>query len=293
MPNTTKLQELEQGVVNQLDPEFLAGKGAAEVEQYVQPFAGAHEVDLGPAKELIEEAMSGFEKKKRAESDQWLGPRLHAALRLSRREASRKGVWRYLGICAFPEYVRWRFDGDRSSPDAPAKVERFSGPDYKHALARLWWMAEMFRDGPDYQPAVKALSNQDVINNLFRLDIAHHRPTALGSIVVLGGDGEGPGYGGREANALSKATNAMAATVLLDSFAPDEPLDDAARDRWIGEAGAFEAGLFMDELPEGPDDPPTPPESLERMKAMLKVLLAEAPVRGKEAEEAEEKVEVA
>ena len=129
--------------------------------------------------------MRRFTDAQRATSDRWLGPRLHSALRLSRREAARRGVWRFLGVCVVPDYVRWRFSGDRDDPESPAKLERFVGADYKQALSRLWWMSEMFRNGPDYEPATRALGNQDVINNLFRMNVAHHRPIALGAVRVL------------------------------------------------------------------------------------------------------------
>jgi hypothetical protein len=292
MTDAVKLLELDQAAINQLDPEFLAGNASADVAQYCQPFGGDRDIDLTSAGMLVEEVMERFSSKKRAESDRWLGPRMHAALRLSRREAARKGVWRFLGVCAFPKYVRWRFAGDIDAPDAPAKLERFAGSDSKHALARLWWMAEIFRNGPDYDPASEALSNQDIINNLFRLDIAHHRPTALGAVRVLSEGGDGKHRTGREANALSKAINATAATVLIDSYAPDEPLDDAARESWIAGAGDYDAGAYLEELPDGPGDPPAPSESVERMKELLAELLAEAPVRGKDAETDEQEASV-
>jgi hypothetical protein len=281
MSDVMKLQELEQAAAARLGPEFLVGEASADVSEYRQPLSGGREIDLTAASKVIEEGMRRFPAKDRAKSDRWLGPRLHAALRLTRREASRLGIWRFLGVCAFPEYVRWRFIGDAEDPAVSAVLERFVGRDYKHALGRLWWMAEMFRDGPDYALATRALSNQDVINNLFKNDTAHHRPTALGAILVLAPGGGESTRTGREANALAKAINATATTVMLDSYAPDEPLDDEARSRWIAEARDYDATLYFDELPSGPDDPPVPPASVERMKEMLKVLLEEAPVRDK------------
>ena len=142
----------------------------------------------------------------------------------------------------------------------------------------------MFRDGADYEPAAKALSNQDVVNNMFRTDTAHHRPTVQGAVRVLVPEG-GSARSGREANALAKAINATATTVLLDAMAPDEPLDDAARMRWIEESRDYDPRLHFDDLPEGPDDPATPSESVTRMEALLTELLEEAPVRDQEEED--------
>lgn len=268
MHDTNKLYELDQGAAARLDLGFLAGEHPADIGDFTQPFT--REVPLDAAKTVVAEAMTRHPEANAAQSDRWLAPRLHAALRLTRREAARKGVWRYLGVVVFPEYVRWRF----KEPDWPPKAERFVGADSKHALARLWWMAEMFRNGPDYTPAVKALSNQDVVNNLFRMGIAHHRPTALGAIDALFPPG-GKERTGREANALAKALNTTAATVLLDALAEDEPADDEARSRWANEAGDYDPVRYLDDLPAGPDDPPAPPESVEKLRDLCHELLAE------------------
>lgn len=286
-----KLHELELAATAQLDEQFRLGLAAVSLGDHCRRFP--REVDLTGAAAVIEEAMRRFSGNERAASDSWLGPRLHAALRLTRREASRRGVWRYLGVCAFPDYVRWRFTDANKEPPLPPPLERFVGDETKHALGRLWWMAEMFRDGADYEPAAKALSNQDVVNNLFRNDTAHHRPTALGAVRVLVPGGERPPLTGREANALAKAVNTTAATVLLDALAPDEPLDDAARMFWIGRAEDHDPGLYFDDLPQGPGDPVTPAESVDRMEELLTQLLAEAPVRDKEKDDSTEEADAA
>jgi hypothetical protein len=285
------LQELEQAVAPRLDEQFRAGGVSPGFDEHLRPFA--RQVDLVGTVAVVEEAMRRFPADDRAVSDSWVGPRLHAALRLSRREASRRGVWRYLGVCVLPHYVRWRFTDPGKEPPKPPPLERFVGDETKHALGRLWWMAEMFRDGSDYEPAAKALSNQDVVNNLFKNDTAHHRPTAQGAVRVLVPSDGRPPLTGREANALAKAVNTTAATVLLDALAPDDPLDDGARMRWIEQVDDYDPTLHSDDLPVGPEDPVTPPESVERMKELLTELLAEAPVRGEAENDAREEPDAA
>jgi|GEM_PF-3210719 len=291
MGEKTNLQELELAATALLDEQYREGTASPDLGDFCRPFG--RPVDLEAAADVIAEGMRRFSGKDRAASDSWIGPRLHAALRLSRREASRRGVWRYLGVCVLPEYVRWRFTDPKKDPPKPPPLERFVGDETKHALGRLWWMAEMFRDGADYEPAAKALSNQDVINNLFRNDTAHHRPTAQGAVrVLVPGDGRPP-LGGREANALAKAINTTAATVLLDAVAPDEPLDDAARGLWVAQGADHDPALYYDELPQAPDDPATPAESVDRMEKLLAELLAWAPVRGKEKNDSTEEADAA
>src|SRR4051794_2874114 len=47
----------------------------------------------------------------RPKSDSWLAPRLHACLRLSRAQASDKGVWHWLAVALGSSYVEWRWGG--------------------------------------------------------------------------------------------------------------------------------------------------------------------------------------
>jgi hypothetical protein len=274
-----KLRELDIDVVKRIDPPFLAGGTTLDVEDLITDFDRDLQVD--DAITVVRLAMDASDATHPAQSDAWLGPRLHAALRLTRREAARRGVWRFLGVVAIPEYVRWRWTTIREDKVVPPRLERFVGPDYKQALARLWWMAELFRDGSDYGPAERALRNQDITNNLFRMDVAHHRPTVQGAVAVLGANSDDEEASGRVANALAKAVNTTATTLLLDVVAPDAPLDDDARSRWIAEARDYDPGRYFDELPEGPSDPAVPATSVATMRDLLYELLDEAPVRGR------------
>lgn len=266
-----------------LTPAFRLGSENLDVSDYIKPIPGGRKHRLEPVRTVLDEAMKRYARQDAAASDAWLGPRFHAALRLSRREAGCRDVWRYLGLWA-ADYVRWRWaaEPDADEPDNNVGVERFVGPDSKQALARLWWMTELFRNGSDYSTAALALTNQDIVNNFFRAGAAHHRPTALAFLAVLPRSEDGERLpDGRSANALSKAINAAASTLLLDSLAVDEPLDGTERRHWEALGEDHEVRNFFDELPEGPDDPPVPQESLETMTTLLAELLTDAPVRGK------------
>jgi Family of unknown function (DUF6339) len=279
----TKLKELTPGVTTLLDPAFRNGTGQVTIDDYVGALPDMREVDLRPMHEMLDEAMNRFPRSDRARSDSWLGPRLHYALRLTRHAAARRGVWLFLAVAARPDYVVWRW-ADDSGDEEPAGLDRFAGPDYKHALARLWWMAEVFRNGDDYAPAEKALQNQDIVNNLFRMDIAHHRPTVLGAVGVLFPEA-GKSLSGREANALAKAANAAATTLQFDAIANDPGLDEAASSAWIERAKDIDPVANFDTLPSGPPDPKVDPADVKTMKTLLADLLAEAPVRGRSSQE--------
>ena len=93
-------------------------------------------------------------------SDSWLAPRVHSALRLTRAEASDRGTWHWLAVGRHSWYVEFRWTGKEGVNDA-----RWLGPIHKQALARLWWGAELFRNGPDYAPVQALFARQDLPNS--------------------------------------------------------------------------------------------------------------------------------
>jgi Family of unknown function (DUF6339) len=266
------IKELDHAASRLVSPAFRRGTEAPDFSSYERELRIGRSVDAEPVQLVVEEAMARYTLDQTTEADAWLAPRLHYALRLTRREAARGGIWRWLGCIAMPDYIRWRF-GQGNDEGAPP--ERFHGPTYKQAVARLWWMAELFRDGGDYTPVSAAMMNQDIPNNLFRMDVAHHRPTVQAAVRVLNG------RIGREANALAKAINAAASTLAVDLIAPDEAIDTDAVRTWVTRAGDVDPAAYFDTLPPGPEEPRVVEESVARMQSLLDELLAEAPVRGR------------
>jgi hypothetical protein len=186
------------------------------------------------------------------EADRWLAPRVHAALRVTRREAADKSLWGYLGVVRFENYVRWRFK------DAPAS--RFIGPPHDQAIGRLWWGAELLRNGAAYDDVVTGFRIQDIPNS-FRFDIFHRRPLALAAVRVLGTWRDGEPATGRQANRLLQAMNMEIVTLAVDAELPDEALDDD--ESWLEQTPRTE-DLLDETLPEGPSDSPVREETLRR-----------------------------
>lgn len=112
-------------------------------------------------------------------SDAWLAPRIHTALRLTRAEAGDKGMWHWLAL-RFTGYVTYRWEGASG-----VAHDRWFGPVHKQALARLWWGAELFRDGPDYGPVDFFFARQDFPNSYLHRSLVRCRPLALGMIDKL------------------------------------------------------------------------------------------------------------
>ncbi|MGW0119625.1 DUF6339 family protein [Streptomyces sp. NPDC003327] len=231
--------------------------------------------DAEPVGELLTEARRRFDGSPTA-SDAWLAPRLHYTLRLTRAEASDTRVWNFLGVCLAPEFVRWRW-GRGGTGREVAQAARFAGRWDLQCFSRLWWAAELFRDGGNYRPVELACGNQDVLNTTLRLEMVQHRPTAQALLRLLH---KGAVRTGRDVNAAAAAANAAGATLVYEALGHDEPQDAEALREWIEAAGEDPVAQF-ETLPSGPNDGSVPHTAAETLAARFGELFADAPVRGK------------
>ncbi|GEB50333.1 DUF6339 family protein [Streptomyces cacaoi] len=234
---------------------------------------------LHRVRDLIDDALGAIRDARPTAADAWLAPRLHETLRLTRREASEKRLWTYLALGVAPDYVVWRHRSEPKGQGRYGRVSRgrFVGPHYTQAFARLWWSAELFRDGSDYRPVVVACGNQDMLNSALRLDVVDHRPTALALVRLLE---KGTVRTGREVNALTSAVNAAAATLMYDVMAPDVERDrDVVRD-WI-RASESAVPSPRNDLPEGPEEERAPADAVDVLSSLFEELFTNAPVRGR------------
>ena len=110
----------------------------------------------------------------RSTSDRWLSPRIHYALRLFRGEAAERGVWQWIAM-RYSWYVEWRWSG----VGGVIANDRWWGPNHKQAFSRLWWGAEIFRDGDDYRPVERAFVFQDLPNSYLQRPVVRCRSLAL------------------------------------------------------------------------------------------------------------------
>lgn len=240
---------------------------------------------LQRVRDLIDHALAMFQNKRPTAADAWLAPRLHETLRLTRREAAEKKFWTYLALGVAPDYVVWRHMPEPKIGVGHGRVARdkFVGAHYKQAFARLWWAAELFRDGSDYQPAVVACSNQDVLNTALRLDVIDHRPTALAVVRLIE---RGVVRTGREVNALATAVNTAAATLMYDVIAPDVERDAEPLCDWIAAAESSRPSP-RESLPEGPEEERAPSDVVEKLVGHFTELFADVQVRGQKFSESE------
>ncbi|MFD0306294.1 DUF6339 family protein [Streptomyces sp. NPDC127119] len=238
---------------------------------------------LRPVRDLIDDVMYKVQAEERpvTAADAWLAPRLHATLRLTRREAADARLWNYLALGVAPDYVVRRHLPTTPKKDGgtPSVARaRFRGAHYTQAFSRLWWAAELFRNGPDYSPVVVACGNQDMLNTALRMDVVDHRPTALALVNLIE---RGLIRTGREANALASAVNASAATLMYDVVAQDSERDAEPLRDWIAAAEGA-SPVRRNALPEGPEEERAPEASVAVLTDYFEGLFADAPVRGRE-----------
>jgi hypothetical protein len=269
LPTATVAKYLSRGIqAGEQEPPQVALRNASESLPETE-----ERWRTGPLRELVDEAMDRFDGR-RALADGWLAPRLHATVRMTRAEAADSRLWNFVGLVVAPDYVVWRHKGTEIVP-----ATRFSGPHYTQAFARLWWAAELFRNGYDYRPVEIACRFQDVLNTTMRLDVIDHRPTALAILGVLERlSEEKASQLSDRVNALSAAVNAAGSTLVYDVLAPDQSADEEARREWIAESENAAPAPF-DWLPEGPDDGAVKAQAVDTLVALFGELLDQAPVR--------------
>lgn len=93
-------------------------------------------------------------------------PAVHRSLRLTRREASQPGIWRFLAVVHRPDLVRHRWAVERWTTTRT----RYWSPGLRHdsnVFSRLWWIAELTRDGDDYALTDRVFARQTLAIQLF------------------------------------------------------------------------------------------------------------------------------
>jgi hypothetical protein len=231
---------------------------------------------------VIDATMRRFEggesPPQRTESDQWLAPRLHAALRLTKREAATPEIWGFLGAYAFPDYVVWRWGRDSQ------RNRTFNYDVKKHAFKRLWWAAEMFRNGADYATVAAALARSDVANTLLGVRIMNNRAVAHGLVRFM----DRNQLTSRQVNDVSTQLTTTSVTVALDSACPNQAESVELDYDWINSQPDVELTI---ESPKGPrhgfvseDEIQRADETLERVIDLGRVQVYRKPDRGVQGE---------
>ena len=144
-------------------------------------------IDLDKLEEVIDRATTAFDTDKateRSAMDSMLAPLVHENYTVPPRIAGQIGVWQYLTLVKFPEYVvtRWLGHGDLK--------EKLLGEQkdlYSNQFARLWWGAHLTYDEEEhhYFGAHKLFNKQRVANYLLDSEFRRCRPAAIAFVNVV------------------------------------------------------------------------------------------------------------
>ena len=79
--------------------------------------------------------------------DAWLAPRLHNVMRVPRRIGADRRFWAWVAIEFGRNYIKHRFS---DSQGKAINEFRFTGTHLRNGISRLWWAAELARNGRSY-----------------------------------------------------------------------------------------------------------------------------------------------
>ena len=152
---SARRRTLSSGTSGRMSPP---GQGNVGVEKRFQPFDTALDADLAP--------------------------RLHRALKLTRREAADVGLWRFLTVVARPDFVRHRWENKSWATMRTRFLRPGTRPD-SNALGRLWWMAELTRADSDYSLTARMLKSQSLANAIFVRSLSYYQPAVVALVDTL------------------------------------------------------------------------------------------------------------
>jgi len=184
----TQLKRLAQSGHVLISDPFLQGEDELTVEElspYIEPVNATGEIE--ELRNVLDVVMDRYDRHDPM-IDSTAGPNVHQLIDISRRQAGDPGLWHYLTVVKFPDFVRYRWPYQTEA----AMREKFlkAGSDiYSNALHRLWWISELTYDGDgedrDYSLTEEVLSNQTLANKIFDRWFARHKPAAVACAEIL------------------------------------------------------------------------------------------------------------
>lgn len=161
---------------------------SSDLESYVhhEPIDGAS-TDLDALRDAIERATAAFDTDtatERSAMDSMLAPLVHQYYDIPPRIAGQIGVWQYLTLVEFPEYVVTRWLGHGGLKEKLLGEQKDL---YSNQFARLWWGAHLtYDDDEDHYFGVHKLFNkQRLANYVLDSEFRRCRPATLAFVEVL------------------------------------------------------------------------------------------------------------
>jgi len=174
------LQRLTEDGRRLVGDSFLKGETTIEresIDEYVEPIPGSPVADLSTLDVAVETVVSNFSRTDTA-MDGALAADVHQCLDITRRTAGDPGLWHWIAVVRYPEFVRHRWE--YRSEEAMREKFLGAGSDlYSNALHRLWWIAELTSDAEDYTLTESVFANQTIVNKVFDRWFARYEPAVV------------------------------------------------------------------------------------------------------------------
>ncbi len=168
-----KAKKLEFQALKYISDNYLEGDedelDNEKIEEDIEIFSDS--VDMENVDKILQEAIDKLENgefDRASDMDGFVAPRLHEAADITRKEAADPEFWNYMSLIFKPEFVRKRW------PSCARNRFIMRTSTDRHALARLWWIAELTERDGDYRYTEIAFSNQDIAQNIFDNDFSHY-----------------------------------------------------------------------------------------------------------------------
>ncbi len=217
-----------------LSHDFLRGGDPPDLSTFRQKAdlgtltdEGICEIDTDLVSSLISHAVEL--KISGTELDAWLAPRLHSVLRIPRFLAADQRFWSWVAIELCRPYVQARWAG--SEADA-VSAWRYTGPLLRNAVSRLWWGADMTRNGPSYDYVAPLFKRVRTAQWALELKYSWYRPAPIAFVSVAEGVDEGERLSDDDMRLLSKRINAYLSLKVLEAVAVDEGVDQQYDIEW-------------------------------------------------------------
>ncbi len=178
--------------------------------------------------------------------DAWLAPRLHNVIRVPRRIAADRRFWAWVAIEFGRDYIKHRWsDGGGNA----IKELRFTGTHLRNGISRLWWAAELARNGRDYGPVALALKAVRIAQFALELKYSWYRPAVIAFATVC----VDRKLGDSKMQALSVRVNAYLGTRPVELVGLDENVGEEYDAEWWAGDPPSKKHLLEGKL-DGPDD---------------------------------------
>lgn len=218
------IYRVKQQIEAVLGPDVRTGRTEPPIEDYQMLLDEAMSIDLELISGLLEHALAQ-DMEKDGELDQWLSPRFHFAMRLPRRIAGDRGFWTWLTLKVGMRYTLHRWGNGEN-----VTMYRYTGDFKRNALSRLWWFAEMARNGPSYSPVQGVLRDASTAQYAMELKYSMYRP----AVIAFGRAAVSNKLGFEQLKSLSKRINAYLSLRSLEALGLAET--NGARDaQWWSE----------------------------------------------------------